>query len=865
MALATGTRLGPYEIIGVLGAGGMGEVYRARDSRLGRDVAIKVLPSHLAGDPDSLARFEREMKTLGTLSHPHIVAIYDVGQSPVGSGRGEIAYAVTELLEGESLRTVVARGPVSVRKAIDYGVQIARALAAAHERGIVHRDLKPDNIFVSTGGHVKVLDFGLARDTHSAVWPAESPTEVQTTPGVVLGTVGYMAPEQARGLATDHRADVFSFGCVLYELVSGRRAFQRDTVADTLSAVLKDDPPSLSSTHAGIPAALERVVHRCLEKQPAERFQSARDLAFALDALTATSGPTTGAIAIAPPRRIRLVSYAVLLVAVAATAWMLRGFTDNAPRQQTGLRRLTHDRGTLRAARFAPDGETIVYGAAWNGNPYRMFVIRADTGEPNTLDLPPADVSAISPSGDMLISLGRQQLSAWIAEGTLARVPLFSSGLREILEQVRDADFMPGNAYALVRRVNGRDRVEIPQGNVVFETGGYVSHLRVAPDGQRVAFLEHPLYGDNRGYVALFEGGKVRRLTPEFGGIEGLVWTADGRELWFAGPQESHWAVMAVRSDVSEANGGRIVWYATTDLVPLDMDARGRLLVAGNVLSGPAAGVLQGDPRERDLRWRTWSLITALAPDGRTMLFTNFDTKDPNYHVYVRRGDAPPVLIGKGRSQALSPDAKWALTITPSAPRKVFLLPTGTGDSRQLDTGTLSPGTAVFVDRGRRVLVTGTRDGTPAGTVIDLTTSSRHDIDLSVLRGRVYVSYREMPVHVSPDGDTFSVTADDGAVMAWKLDGNGPTELLKLGSNERFVGWGRTANDLYVATWDGPKVRLDTVQRSPARRTPTREILIRDPTGMLHTPNLFLTPDASSYVYTFTRMESTLYLVSGLR
>jgi hypothetical protein len=493
-----------------------------------------------------------------------------------------------------------------------------------------------------------------------------------------------------------------------------------------------------------------------------------------------------------------------------------------------------------------------------------MFVIRADTGEPNTLDLPPADVSAISPAGDMLISLGRRHLSSWIAEGTLARVPLFSSGLREMLEHVRDADFMPGNAYALVRRVDGRDRVEIPQGHVVFETGGYVSHLRVAPDGQRVGFVEHPLYGDNRGFVALFEGGKVRRLTREFGGIEGLVWTADGRELWFAGPQESHWAVMAVRSDVREPHPGRIVWYATTDLVPLDMDARGRLLVAGNALSGPAIGMLQGDTSERDLGWRTWSLITALSPDGRTTLFTNFDTKDPDYHVYVRRGNAPPVHIGKGRSQGLSPDSKWALTITPSAPRQVFLLPTGTGDARQLDVGTLSPGTAVFMAAGRRVVVTGTREGIPAATAIDLATGSRRDIDLSVLRGRVYVSYREMPVHVSADGNMFSVTADDGAVMAWRLDGGGPTELLKLASNERFVGWGTTPDQLFVATWDGPKARVDTVQRSTGRRTVTREILIRDPTGMLHTPNLFLTPDASSYAYTFTRMESTLYLVSGL-
>ncbi len=512
MALAAGTRLGPYEIVGALGAGGMGEVYRARDARLGRDVAIKVLPPHLSADPDSLARFEREMKTIGALSHPHIIAIYDVGQARATGARDEIAYAVTELLEGETLGALIARGPVPVRKAIDYGVQIARGLAGAHERGIVHRDLKPENIFITTGGHVKVLDFGLARDAASAAWVGDAQTAVQTNPGIVLGTVGYMAPEQARGLATDHRADIFSFGCVLYEMVSGHRAFRKESIADTLSAILKDDPPALSGTHVGVPAALERVVHRCLEKNPGERFQSARDLAFALDDLT-TSGAATGAtIAVATPKPwLRLALLAALVVATALAGWTLgRSSADAIPRQHTGMVRLTHDRGTIRNGRFAPDGQTIVFGAAWNGAPYKMFVTRADTGESNPLDLPAGDITAISGAGDMLISLGRHYLSSWVAEGTLARVPLFSSGPRQILEHVREADFLSENSYAIVRRVGGRDQLEVPQGKVVFETGGYLSHLRVSPDGTRVAFLEHPLYGDNRGHVRCSKAGRSR-------------------------------------------------------------------------------------------------------------------------------------------------------------------------------------------------------------------------------------------------------------------------------------------------------------------------------------------------------------------
>ena len=871
MPIPTGTKFGPYEIIGALGAGGMGEVYRARDGRLGRDVAIKVLPAHLADDPDSLTRFEREMRTIGALSHPHIVAIFDVGQAPSSTpGRRDLAYAVTELLEGETLAAVIAHGPLSTRKAIEYGIQIARALAAAHERGIVHRDLKPENVFVTTDGHVKVLDFGLARDAMSTVSPAELPTAVRTTPGIVLGTVGYMAPEQARGQTTDHRADIFSFGCVLYEMVGGRRAFQRATIADTLSAILNDDPAPLSTTHAGIPQALERVVHRCLEKNPGERFQSARDLAFALDALSASTGSasavTANALAPAPMPWQRLALMTALIgVAAFAGWWQGRRSADAMPRTQTEMLRLTHDRGTIRNGRFAPDGQTIVFGAAWNGAPYKMFVTRADTAEFNPLDLPAGDVTAIAPSGDMLISLGRHYLSSWVAEGTLGRVPLFSSAPREILEHVREADFLSDTSYAIIRRVDGRDRLEVPQGHVVFETAGYLSHLRVAPDRQRVAFLEHPLYGDNRGHVAILERGTMRRLTAEFAGLEGLAWSPDGREIWFGGAQPPHWAIMAVPADAREPVPARRVWYATNDLVPLDIDARGRLLATGNSMVGPAAGMLKGDVAERDLRWRSWSMIAALSIDGRMILFTNVDTPDPDYHVYVRLADSAPVRIGAGRAQGLSPDARWALSITPSSPRKLLLLPTGAGESRQLDVGELIPGTAVFVAGGTQVLATGIRQGVPSGTIVDLKSGTRKDIDLSMLRGRVYATSREMPVYAAPDGESFSVTTDDGFVLAWKLSGGTPVELTRLKENERFVGWTAHPTRVHVATWEGPRARVESLDLTTRRRTLEREIITRDPSGMLHIPNLFLTPDASSYLYGFTRMESTLYLVSGLR
>ncbi|HEY6052179.1 MAG TPA: serine/threonine-protein kinase, partial [Thermoanaerobaculia bacterium] len=282
MTLPRGTRLGPYEILAPLGAGGMGEVYRARDSKLDRDVAIKVLPESVAADPEALARFEREAKAVAALSHPNILSIFDYGSE------NGVAYAVMELLEGETLRDRLGTGPVPIKQAVDYAIQIARGLSAAHERGIVHRDLKPDNLFVSRDGHVKILDFGLARRVDGAGGGGEetsAPTSAGhtfTKPGTVMGTLGYMSPEQVRGLPADPRSDIFSFGAILYELLAGKRAFKRDTASDTMAAILLLEPPDMSEPGRPVPVALDHIVRHCLEKERDRRFQSARDVVFAL-------------------------------------------------------------------------------------------------------------------------------------------------------------------------------------------------------------------------------------------------------------------------------------------------------------------------------------------------------------------------------------------------------------------------------------------------------------------------------------------------------------------------------------------------------------------------------------------------------
>jgi serine/threonine protein kinase len=296
MTLSAGTRLGPYEILAPLGAGGMGEVYRARDKKLDRDVAIKVLPQSVAGDADTLARFEREAKAVAALSHPNILAIFDFGTHE------GVSYAVMELLEGETVRGKLDAGPIMQKQAVDYALQCARGLSAAHERDVAHRDLKPENVFVTRNGHVKILDFGLAKRVEKVASGEETSAPTvsgHTEPGTVMGTGGYMSPEQVRGHPVDHRSDIFSFGAILYELLSGKRAFKKDTPSDTMAAIMRDEPPELSESGRNISSALDHIVRHCLEKDRDNRFQSAKDIAFALS--EASGPPVVGRAPFAAP------------------------------------------------------------------------------------------------------------------------------------------------------------------------------------------------------------------------------------------------------------------------------------------------------------------------------------------------------------------------------------------------------------------------------------------------------------------------------------------------------------------------------------------------------------------------------------
>lgn len=548
MPLASGTRLSQYEILSPIGAGSMGEVYRARDTRLERDVAIKVLPQLVLSEPERLQRFEVEAKAAAALNHPNILAVYQMGTY------AGVPYLVSELLEGMTLAETVRRGPLPLRKAIDYGVQIARGLAAAHEKGIVHRDLKPDNLFVTKDGRVKILDFGLAK----VIQPKESLANVAPTltiPGVAMGTVGYMSPEQVRGLATDHRTDIFAFGAILYEMVMGRATFGRPTSADTMSAILNEEPTPISELAPETPAGLQRVVLRCLEKNPEQRFQSASDLAFALEALTDSGivAPSSAhAIRAAAGKdgakekgseRFRAVlavaALAIVALAVLAYFWMLPA---PAPKVSNYVQ-LSHD-GQPKSL-IGTDGSRLYLGVGVGSSGSFAFHGLAEMsvtgGDPRRMSImPSADMVPVdlSPSGaELLVVDGR---------GAPPRGPIWSLPV------------LGGSPRRL--------------GEASGETAVW------SPDGKLLAYSN---LSDL--FVAKADGTDSRKLLAVKGDIKNVAWSPDGSHLRFdttesAGTigQQLTWEVSATGTDLHRFFDG---WHDPPDECCGKWTADGRYFV----------------------------------------------------------------------------------------------------------------------------------------------------------------------------------------------------------------------------------------------------------------------------------------------
>src|SRR6202041_301350 len=623
MALTSGTKLGPYEIVAPIGAGGMGEVYRAKDTRLGRDVAIKVLPESFSRDAERLRRFEQEARAVAALNHPNILAIHDIGEDHGAP------FLVSELLEGHSLREELSSGPLPTRRAVDYGTQIAQGLAGAHEKGIIHRDLKPENLFLTKDGRLKILDFGLAKLTQ--VDPGSNPsmatvTHGGTEAGVVMGTAGYMSPEQVRGMALDPRSDIFSFGAILYEMLSGKRAFHGDTPADTMSSILKEDPPELNETNRNVSPALERIVQHCLEKNPESRFHSASDIAFDLEHLSGLSGATAKVTVTAGARSHRgqllaiMAGVAIAVVMLGLGWWLGHGSGAVALAE---YQQITFRTGSIGNARFTPDG-SIVYSASWDGGDNQLYMSRTDDPGARELGLKDAELLSISKGGELAIRLNTAFYGGYARSGTLARVPLSGGTPREVLDNVQDADFSAnGDSMAIVRYIpeNNHWRLEYPIGKVLIDSINWLSHPKISPDGKWIAFADHENpQGDDEGSLAVIDAdGKEaeRKLSSGWTSLQGILWSPAGDEIWFTSTNTGQ----AANPRAGTLSGK----LRTITNVPGGMwlqDLRnGTVLAVANHTRLGIRGMAPGGKEEHELGWFGWSGLRDISRDGRKVLF----------------------------------------------------------------------------------------------------------------------------------------------------------------------------------------------------------------------------------------------------
>ena len=861
MTLPAGTRLGPYEIVAPIGAGGMGEVYRARDGRIKRDVAIKILPVSFSGDADRLRRFELEAQSAGALNHPNITAVYDVGTD---SSSGA-PYVVTELLEGETLRTVLSGGKLPPRRAIDYALQIAHGLAAAHEKGIVHRDLKPENLFVLNDGRVKILDFGLAKLTQSQGSEdvaTNLPTETRgTEPGVVLGTLGYMSPEQVKGKPADARSDIFAAGAILYEMLSGHRAFRADSAAETMSAILREEPPDLSATNQSVSPGLERIVRHCLEKSPERRFHSAHDLAFDLESLSTVSAAPGAAVPESRTGRSRSVLLAggvALLAAVALASFLAGRASRPVESQPVRFKPLTYRSLPMFRALFAPDGRTVVFSQAQEGNRTEIFSLTPDYPEPRPIGVPDSQLLSISSKGELALLTHARYIHQRLFTGTLARMPLGGSAPREILEGVREADWAPdGEGLAIIRDVDGKDRLEFPIGKVLYAAGGYLSDLRFSRSGDRIAFLEHPFRWDDRGGPAVVDlAGKKTTLASGYWGAEGLAWSADEKEILFSGgPGYSSFEVHAV----SLSGKDRVALPNAGGLTILDVARDGRWLGVREDAKYHLMVLSPGAKAERDLSWLDGSYPVAFSRDGGLLLFSEFSGAfGNNYAVCVRKTDGSPVVrLGEGWAADLSPDGRWALAVVPSSPDRLVTYPTGPGELRSLPSGEVrNYNSARWFPDGKRLLVCGTESGKASRCYVQ---------EVSGGPPKAVTAEGTRSGLVAPDGTRVLVQGKQDLYELYPASGGTSEPVAALKADDVVSGFtadGRSVFSIHLSEVPG---RLERVDLATGRRELLHGLAPSDLAGVVRLYPAVVADDGKVYAYAATLRRADLFLVEGAR
>ena len=833
MALTPGTRLGPYRVVSHLAAGGMGDVYRAHDERLDREVALKILPTDVANDAERLDRFEREARASAALNHPNIVVTYDIGRAE------GVTYVALELLDGATLREELKRHPPTHRKAIEWTIDVARGLSAAHAKGIVHRDIKPENLFVTRDGRVKILDFGIASVSVSSRAGAEGMTvAAPTEPGKVLGTAGYMSPEQVRGETVDARSDIFALGAVLYEMLAGQRPFAGDTAVETMHAVLKSDP-AVFAVNAMVPPALDRIVRRCLEKRPDDRFHTAHDLALALDAVTDTRTQPSAAVGDRPHRSRTLMLTAaglgLMAVTAAATAWWIGG---DAVAAMPSIRQITVRRGTINMARFSPAGDSIIYSAHFGGAPPAPFETHLNS--PESRQIGPANSLLFAASqGAYALGLNPVVMSGRFA-ARLASMPRGASTAREIADRIVSADFV-GNELAAIEYDGNVNKVHFPVGKVVMELRGGVGGLRASPDGQAIAVL------DDDGIILIRSDGTHSRIdTP----ANSVVWSPAGGRLWFSTTSgegsTSIWSVAPGRPPTEE-------WRTSGDLQIDDVAADGRLLLRRTELQGGTLVIRPGSDEPEDYSWLDRSAAVAVSSSGALLL-------NDGGGVYLRRLDgSPAVRLDTGRAVAFSGDAQYVLV--QRAQGSYHLVPVGPGSPRELPHPGIESWFGWFHPDGQRIMINGRTQG---GTWRHFAINRDGSGGVQPIGPDNFEHYA-WQVPLSNDGKwVFGYPLPARTMTVQALDGSGSIAVRGKEPDEAVIRFAEGDREVFVFRREGLPTRVFRLDYRTGERRLWREFKPPDPAGIPGIASIAMTADGQIIAFNYYRVLNTLYEVGGL-